>query len=183
YNNFVMLENKLKEDIVEASQFFRVENIDAAFFPVYDEDLEYVARQFKYFNINAQILGSENWYAAESSKNKNLVDYVDNAIFSSSYFYDTDKFIHRHFRNEFRKHMGVTPGKMEILGYDSGLMLLTVLSKSIKSREDMRRELATIHDLQGKKGVINMNENRVNDNVNILQYQNRQVVMLPKGSE
>lgn len=179
YNNFVMLENKIKEDVVEASQFFRVENVDAAFFPVYDEDLEYVARQFKYFNINAQILGSENWYSAQSSEDKKLSSYVNNAIFASTYYFDPDKFVYRHFKNEFRKHIGTTPGKMEIFGYDAGLMLLTVLSKDAKSREDLRKELAALHNLQGKKGMIDINRDRVNATVNILKYENNKVVPLP----
>ena len=156
YNNFVMLENRIKDNIVDASGFFRVENIDAVFFPAYDEDIEYVARQFKYFNINAQILGSENWYSAKSSKNKKLADYVNNAIFASSYFYDTEKLSFRLFKNEFRKAMGTTPEKMDLLGYDAGLVVFQVLAKGVKSRQAIRNEIAAIHNLQVRKGMVNL---------------------------
>ncbi|KAA3610575.1 MAG: hypothetical protein DWQ05_21385 [Calditrichaeota bacterium] len=184
YNNFVMLENSLKEDIVESSGFFRVENVNAAYFPVYDEDIEYVARQFTYFNINAQILGSENWYFAKSSKNKKLASYVDKAIFASSYFYDPEKLAFRLFRNEFRKAMGVTPEKMELLGYDTGLLIFGVFAKGTNTREATRNEIMAIHGLQGRKGIINIDEfSRVNKNVNILQFQENEVVKLPNEAD
>ncbi len=184
YNNFVMLENKIKDNIVDASGFFRVENINAAFFPVYDEDIEYVARQFKYFNINAQILGSENWYSAKSSKNKKLADYVNNTIFASSYFYDTEKLAYRLFRNEFRKTMGATPEKMELFGYDTGLIIFNVMAKGVKSRQAMRNEIAAIHNLQGRKGLISLDGmTRVNSKVNILQFQGKKIIRLANDTE
>ncbi|MCB9504483.1 MAG: hypothetical protein H6696_21360, partial [Deferribacteres bacterium] len=61
----------------------------------------------------------------------------------------------------------------------AGLMLLTVLSKDAKSREDLRKELAALHNLQGKKGMIDINRDRVNATVNILKYENNKVVPLP----
>lgn len=184
YNNFVMLKNKIKDNIVDASGFFRVENINGIFFPAYDEDIEYVARQFKYFNINAQVLGSENWYAAKSSKNKKLADYVNKTIFASSYFYDTEKLAFRLFRNEFRKAMGTTPEKMELFGYDAGLVIFQVLAKGVKSRQAMRNEIAAIHNLQGRKGLISLDsDTRVNGNVNILQFQGKKVVRLANEME
>jgi len=152
------------------------------FLPIYQEDIRYVARQLKYFNIQAQVFGGGEWYFDDLSKEKQLLSYVNNTIFASSYFYDPASFEFRAFTNKFRQAMKSTPGKWHLFGYDTANMILSILDGNRVSRSQLRNVLASYSMDFGKKGAIKFTPaTRVNQAVQILQIRGGKIVRLAKG--
>lgn len=182
WNDFVrrfMLETKSTESIVDQNSAYPVTNIDGVFLPIYQEDIEYVARQLRYFNINARIYGGEYWYISDLDKNKQLLRYVDGAVFASSYYYDPSDLAYITFRDRFRQAMGVTPEKWELVGYDTAGFLFSLLDGKKISRTAMHERLLTSRAYQGRKGAIAFDaETRVNRAVHLLQIRGTRIVPL-----
>ncbi len=183
WNDFlerVKAETHKDETIVEQSAAYPVTNIDAVFLPIYQEDIAYVARQLKYFNINAKILGGEYWYLTELDKKKTLLRYVDGATFVSSYYFDPESFEYKNFRDRFRKATGSTPERWELLGFDLGRFVFSLLGADKISRQDMRRRLLQSEPFIGRKGEIRFDpQSRVNQFIHILRIQGPRIVKLP----
>ncbi|MFQ5632262.1 MAG: penicillin-binding protein activator, partial [bacterium] len=115
FNLRVMMENDLDEPMVDLNSHFPVRNIDAVFLPIYSEDIKYIARQLSYYNINAQILGGEKWYNEAFFKDRDLMRYINGAIFASSFYVDVDSEIYKLFRDQFRIDFGVTPDRWAMI--------------------------------------------------------------------
>ncbi|MDQ7064104.1 MAG: penicillin-binding protein activator [candidate division KSB1 bacterium] len=187
WNDFlerVKAETHQDETIVEQSAAYPVTNIDAVFLPIYTEDIEYVARQLKYFNINAKILGGEYWYLTDLDRKKTLLRYVDGATFVSSYYFDPESFEYKNFRNRFRKATGSTPERWELIGFDIGSFVFSLLDASKISRQDMQMRLLQSRPFLGRKGEIRFDlQTRVNQFVHILRIQGPKIIKLPFDGE
>ena len=183
WNDFLqrfMIETDEKESIVELNSAYPVTNIDGVFLPIYREDIEYVARQLRYFNIDAKILGGEYWYITELDKKKQLLRYIDNTVFVSSYYYDPQGLAYQNFRNRFRQAMGLTPEKWELIGYDVANFIFSFLSEEKISRTAMHQHLLAAGRFSGYRGEIYFSpERRVNQAVHILQIRGNKIVRLP----
>ncbi len=156
-----------------------VNNINAIFLPLHQEDIRLVATQRAYYNLQSNILGGDDWYTDDITKSKELQRYVDGAIFASDYFINLDDARFKQFRNDFRIRMGTTPEKWEILGYDTAGLLLRAIQQDARSRNQIRRALRQMGVFSGIKGEIDMsNAENVNSKVNILQIRGTQVVKL-----
>jgi branched-chain amino acid transport system substrate-binding protein len=156
-----------------------VNNINAIFLPLHEEDIRLVATQRAYYNLQSLILGGENWYTDDITKSKELQRYVDGAVFASDYFINLDDARFKQFRNDFRLRMGTTPEKWEILGYDTASLLLKAMQQEARNRNQIRQALRQTGAFSGIKGEIDWrNAGNVNSKVNILQIRGAQVVKL-----
>lgn len=156
-----------------------VNNINAIFLPLHEEDIRLVATQRAYYNLQSNILGGDNWYTDDITKSKELQRYVDGAIFASDYFINLDDTRFKQFRNDFRIRMGTTPEKWEILGYDTASLLLKAMQQDARNRNQIRQALRRTGVFSGIKGEIDWrNAGNVNSKVNILQIRGAQVVKL-----
>ncbi|NIR52336.1 ABC transporter substrate-binding protein [candidate division KSB1 bacterium] len=152
-------------------------SIDGIFFPIYSEDIPYVAPQFALSNIRAQVLGGEYWDNLEVLSGSQVQPYVNAAIFVSDYFPNDDSIEFRNFRNEFRMAMRTTPERWEVFGYDALNVLEEVLKTGAKRGVEISRELQSLSDFKGMKGEITFKgNNRVNKEVNFLQFLNGKIM-------
>ncbi len=173
-------ETNQDETIVEQSAAYPVTNIDGIFLPIYQEDIEYVARQLKYFNINAKILGGEYWFLSELEKKRTLRRYIDGATFVSGYYFDPKDFSYRNFRDRFRKAVGVTPERWALFGFDLANFVFSLLDHQKISRSDFLHRLAASAPFEGREGRIEFNpQTRVNHSVYILRIEGSKIVKLP----
>lgn len=180
FNERFMLDNEEDKPIHELSAKYPVTNIDGVFLPIYQEDIKFVARQLKYFNLDAQILGGEYWYLTDFQKDKRILSYVDGAIFVSSYYYDTEGLAYTNFRNKFRTALGVTPEKWELLGYDTANLLFRALNNGRMLRPEVRDYLDSVSNFFGQSGQVTFKGgHRVNRVANILQIRGERIIKLP----
>lgn len=169
-------EAKAKGDELEEKDI-PVHSVDGIFFPVYSEDIPYIAPQFALSNIRAQVLGGEYWDALEILKAPQVEPYINGAIFVSDYFPDESSRHFRNFRNDFRLKMKTTPERWEAFGYDALNILKEVVKSGGISRQAINRNLSALSGYKGIKGNISFKgNNRVNSEVNLLQFINGRIV-------
>jgi len=152
-------------------------SIDAVFFPIYSEHIPYVAPQFALSNIQAQVLGGEYWDAGDLLQRSQIQPYVNGAIFVSDYFPQEDNPEFRDFRTQFRLQMKKTPERWEIFGYDAFQVLAQAINDGAKTSGELNSDLSTLQEFRGMKGEITFKgNNRVNSEVNFLQFVNGRII-------
>ncbi len=148
-----------------------VTNVSAVFLPLYAEDIRLVVYQLSSYNIPGVRLGGEHWQLLDLDVRKEIQRYLDGALFVSDVYVDWESERGRLFRNAFRKTMGATPERFDVLGYDAAALFLQCVKKGAKKPEEIRRALANVSGYLGMKGEIALdNPERVNSRVNILQF-------------
>ena len=149
-------------------------SIDGIFFPCYTEEIQYIAPQFAFANIKAQIFGGEYWYDFEKLRQNQ--NYVDGIIFCSGYYLDDTNPEFIKFRNDFRLVMKRTPAIMDFYGYDAmGVVEDAIAHKQI-TRDGIRDHLDNLQNFPGILGPITFKgNNRVNADVRILTFKNGRI--------
>ena len=151
-----------------------VTSIDAVFLPVYTEDISYVAPQLALYNIQAQLLGGEFWNDEEVLDQN--ARYVSGVVFPSDYYVSPTDMRFLRFRNRYRMQMGRTPDRMDVLGYDTARLLLSVIKKGAVERTDLLRALQDVTSFQGLLQPYRFDEKpRVNSFLHILRYENNTI--------
>ncbi len=152
-------------------------SIDGIFFPVYSDDIPYVAAQFASSNIRAQILGGEYWDNAEILSAAQIERHVNGAIFVSDFFPNEESRDFINFRNGFRISMKTTPERWEVFGYDAMNVLCKSLKEGAKTGQQIKQRLSSLDEYNGIKGMISFKDNnRVNKEVNFLQFLNGKII-------
>ena len=155
-----------------------VHAFDGLFMPIYQDDLSSLASQFAYWNIQAQLLGNEDWYNPEElKKNKN---YINGLIFLSDGYLNEESWDYRQFRNRFRMELNKTPERFEFLGFDSFNFILSVIdNKSLElSRRDILRSIQNRALYKGIYGNYLVGKKRYNNAVRLLKYVYGQIIPL-----
>ena len=155
-----------------------VKSIDAILLPVYQEDIDMVASQFAYSNIQAQVLGNSDWYDLNRLKrNKN---YINGLIFISDNFLDKNNWDYRQFLNKFRMTYHRTPEKYELLGYDNFNFILQAVANGNRKPE-RSNFLPIIKEQPRYEGILrrfNIGDKRYNNAARILKYYYGQLLPL-----
>ncbi len=147
-----------------------VTTIDGIFLPCYTEEIQYIAPQFAYANIRAQIIGGEHWY--DLDKLRSNQNYVDGVIFCSGYYFDETSTDFIKFRNDFRILMKRTPEVMESYGYDALRILIDAVAHQQVTREKIKEHLDQLENFPGLRGPITFKgNNRINSQVRVLTYK------------
>ncbi len=149
-------------------------SIDGIFFPCYTEEIQYIAPQFAFANIKAQIFGGEYWYDFEKLRQNQ--NYVEGIIFCSGYYFDETNPEFIKFRNDFRLVMKRTPQVMEFYGCDAMSVLADAIAHKQATREEIRDHLENLENFTGIMGPITFKgNNRVNVEVRILTFKNGRI--------
>jgi ABC-type branched-subunit amino acid transport system substrate-binding protein len=153
-----------------------VGNIDAIFVPIAtSEEIPIVSSQLKYFNIQAQILGSGDWNdVAALDQNR---QYTDGVIFFTDSYTDATSELYRTFEAKFRlANKNKTPGTNAMFGYDVTKMILQIVAQGNSRRKDIAKELAKVEGYNGLHSQISFTKDRVNTCLSVLQYKGRQIL-------
>jgi len=153
-------------------------SIDGIFIPCYSDEIDYIAPQFAYANIRAQIFGGEYWY--DTDRLRNNQKYLDGMVFSSSYFKDETSVDYIKFRNDFRKVMKKTPDILETYGIDAMGIILDAIKNKKTSREEIRKHLDELENYSGIRGPISFRgNNRVNSRIRLIQFKDGKLNPIP----
>ena len=155
-----------------------VTSFDAFFMPVYQDDINYIAPQFAYFNIQTQLLGNSDWYDLKAlKKNKN---YINGLIFVTDGFLNEQSWDYMQFRNSFRNRFKSTPEQFEITGYDGFRFVLSALPAG-KQAVSRSRIVDYLTDARAFKGIyknITLGQKRYNESARILKFVYGQLLPL-----
>jgi ABC-type branched-subunit amino acid transport system substrate-binding protein len=178
YDEYVRIakEELTKSETKLDSADIPVTGIDGIFIPIYKEDLPFIAPQIAYSNIRSQYLGNGDWYDLEQlKKNKN---YINGIIFVTDGFINEESWDYRRFRNEYRSSIKKTPSLYNIIGYDSFRYILSAISNvnSIIKRDEFLQRLENMENHIGIYRNIYLNEERVNQNLQLLRFNYGQII-------
>ncbi len=161
---------------VDSTQY-PVTTIQAVYLPITSPDeIGVVSSQIVYFNIQAQLLGSGEWYKfSELDANKR---YCNNVIFESDSYVDTSSASYRDLARRFAAQGRGAPTRYALYGYDTARLTLSLLASGATSRETLARALSGVRDYQGVHSRIGFSGGRVNGWLHILQYVSDSIVHL-----
>ncbi len=144
---------------------------DAVFLPVYKQDVEVMAAQFAYHNLQTHLLGNSDWYDLNAlRKNKN---YINGLVFVTDVYLNEESRDYIEFRNKFRTAYQKTPGQYELVGYDAFRFVLRAFSaQSSVNRVNVSSSLTAAPEFRGIGKDFNIGEKRFNNSARLLKYQN-----------
>jgi len=163
----IALRSKTKIDSADVP----VTAFDALFLPVYKQDIELMAAQFAYYNLQTHLLGNSDWNDLNAlRKNKN---YINGLVFVTDVYLNEESRDYIEFRNQFRTAYQKTPGQYELVGYDAFRFVL----RAFATRADLNRTnissiITTAPEFHGIGKNFNIGEKRYNDSARLLKYQN-----------
>ncbi len=180
YKVYLEMENeKIEETKAKIdSADIPVKVIESVFIPIFKEDLQFIAPQIAYSNIQAQYLGNGDWYNLEDlKKNKN---YINGIIFGTDGYLNEENRDYRRFRNEFRNMFKKSPSIYSILGYDSFKYAIQAFDPQTKnmSRNQYFQNLKSLNKYIGIYRVIDLNKKRYNRGFQLLKYNYGQIIPL-----
>ena len=170
----LIIENNIKID----STNIPVRAFDALFMPVYREDIDLIAPQFAYSNIQAQVLGNDDWYEPEAlKKNRN---YINGLIFITAGYINEENRDYRQLRNNFRLKYQTTPEKFDLIGFDSFNYILSMLSQNNQplSRNYFSQLMKSAGRYQGVYRHFTMGPERYNRSTRLLKFVHGVIVPL-----
>jgi ABC-type branched-subunit amino acid transport system substrate-binding protein len=179
YNGYIQSELEMLEesDTKIDSADIPVESIGGIFIPIFKEDLQFVAPQIAYSNIQSQYLGNGDWYDLEElKKNKN---YIDGIIFGTDGYLNEESWDFKRFKNEFRVKLKKTPTIYNLIGYDTfKYMLVPIEDNKPVSRAEYLNKLRQAKSYDGIYRKIRINDNNNNSNIHMLKYEYGQILPL-----
>ena len=153
-----------------------VRSIDGLFLPVYVEDIPYVASQFALYNIKSRILGGENWNNADVLR-RHQRD-VNSALFIAGSFLSESDLEYIEFVRDFRVATSTSPGIMAVYGYNIMNLIINAVDEGQRTGRQIIDYLKNVNNFEGLGTTISFSENRVNDYVNILQFQDGNIIKI-----
>jgi len=160
-----------KKDSVE----FRINSIDGLLLPSRASDVELIAPQIAYYNLNTVILGNANW--KDLSILRKQRGYLNRLTFVSDYYIDEKSEIYTRFEKEYSAKVGYPPDRLDLYGYDTMYALLSVFKPGEISREQIRKNLSSMEVYNGICRNISFvgNRPRVNSCAYILSFENNEI--------
>jgi len=145
--------------------------LDGMYLPLGDPgQLDYVAPQFNYFNIKAQVIGNNEWYDPERLRDNRA--YINGSLFLSDYYHDPADSSTRSLSGEFRRSTGATPTKFTYYGFDTMNLILAEFRDGVKTRNEIASNLVRMQGFRGIHGNVEFGGSRVNRYLHVLQYVN-----------
>ena len=130
-------------------------DFEALFVPVRHEEAVLIAPQVLFYNMRAvRLLGGSGW------NNPRLLEhgerYVEGAVFVDGFFPSSEEPTVARFVREYRTIFGNTPDIFSALGYDAAQIIFAAFARGAKTREDVRRHLASLRGFEGVMGLTDM---------------------------
>ncbi|MBI5019839.1 MAG: penicillin-binding protein activator [Ignavibacteriales bacterium] len=154
-----------------------ITSIQGLFLAISDqEDIGVLASQINYFNIKTQLFGSNEWYAPGNLEaNKR---YLNGIIFITDSYFDENDSRYKSVENIFIHEMKKRPSRYSIIGYDACRLILNKISDGNITREAVVHSLQSGKQFQGIHRRISFTENRINDEMYIMQFINGEIEKL-----
>ena len=155
-----------------------VPNIDAIFIPIASSDeIPVVSSQLKFFNIQAQILGTGDWNDADALDQNR--QYTDGVIFFNDSYYVPASQSYRTFVAKYQlSNKNKPPGANVLYGYDATKMLLQIVAQGKTRRAEIAGELSKVEGYDGLHTRISLSRNRVNSFLTAMQYKGGHILKL-----
>ena len=123
--------------------------IDAVYFPVPQNHIQYIAPQWAKHRFPAQLFGDGNWY--NTSLLNRYKSNIDSMYIASDYYWDSKDIDLRRYSKYFTQKTDQQPNRINIYGYESMDLLMQVIENGGNSSQEISDKLKS---LQGRHGII-----------------------------
>lgn len=154
-----------------------VNSIHGILFPITSADeIGMLTSQLNFYNINAQILGTSEWFdQSELDENSR---YTNNAIFISEFFVNQKDERVTSFVTRYKKMFRKEPSRNSYFGYDTMLLLIDQIARGGLNRETLKTMLADVYKFNGLHSKIDLRSNRINQEFHILKYASGKIIKI-----
>ncbi len=158
---------------------YPVTSIDVLFIPLTSSsEIPVISSQVKYYNFQAQIIGTGDWYDLEELDQNR--QYTDGVIFFVDSYVDVNDTKYQEFQLQYQQAMkGKLPTTNSLITYDVTKLVLQKISEGSSRRSDLAFVLAQSHYTGWRSDII-FHKKRVNTSMNVLQYKGRTLHYLGK---
>jgi branched-chain amino acid transport system substrate-binding protein len=155
-----------------------VNNIDAIFIPIASTDeIPIVSPQLKYFNIQAQVIGTGDWNDINALDQNR--QYTDGTMFAVDSYINPESEAYKLFVARYQAaNKNTPPGTNALFGYDVAKMILQIISQGKTRRSELAAALSKVEEFIGLHSKITLSLNLVNSCLTILQYKGRKVLRI-----
>ncbi len=139
-------------------------SIDAIYMPIHPDHLDYVGAQYPAYNLDAIVVGNDNWADLEILRKENIGPHFAGLVVISNYNNHQIDLLNNNFDN---KHTGYFYQAIDCYN-----LLTKSLTEASASNKSLLQILSNIDDFSGLFGTYNFTErgNHVNSTLNILQF-------------
>lgn len=139
-------------------------SIDAIYMPIHPDHLDYVGAQYPAYNLDAIVVGNDNWADLEVLRKENIGPHFAGLVVISNYNYHQIDLLNNNFDN---KHTGYFYQAIDCYN-----LLIKSLTEANTSNKSLLQILSNIDDFSGLFGTYNFTErgNHVNSTLNIVQF-------------
>ncbi len=155
---------------------YPVSSIDVIFCPISNShEIGVLSSQLAFYNINATILGSGEWYDAnELDLNKR---YTDGVIFGSDRWVERNDQTNR-ILSKYAQRFGRTISENVMFGYDVMTLIIHQFKDGALTRDQLADALKKVNEFTGIRNTISLTKDRVNSSIHILEYKHGAVSKL-----
>ena len=121
--------------------------IEAVYFPVPQNHIQYIAPQWAKHRFPAQLLGDGNWY--NTSLLKRYRSNIDSMIIASDYYWDSRAIDLRRYSKYFTQKTDKQPNRINIYGYESMDLLMHVIENGGNTASEISDKLNNLEDRYG----------------------------------
>ena len=125
---------------------------EAIFIPGSADKVGLILPQLVYYNVSGfQILGGNGLNSPELIKVGGK--YAEGVIFVDGFFSRSENPVVREFVERYRVFYHKEPDILAAQSYDAAIMILGIIKKGARNREDIKRELLNLHEYNGVTGI------------------------------
>lgn len=136
-----------------------VVNFDAVFIPDNPKSLGQISAMLSYVGVRSiYLLGTNIWNSPGLAKRAGL--FASNTVFVDSFNADDNHFKSSAVAKEFQNVFKETPGSFEIQGYDTALMIRSLINKGANTREQLSQGLSGLKDVPGSLSMMSVDSER-----------------------
>ena len=130
-------------------------DFEALFAPVRHEKAVLIAPQVPFYNMRGvRLLGGSGWNDPRLLEHGER--YVEGAVFVDGFFPGSAESGVARFVNEFKSIFKKTPDIFSALGYDAAQIVFSAIAHGARTREGVRRYLASLRGFEGVTGLTDM---------------------------
>jgi branched-chain amino acid transport system substrate-binding protein len=135
-----------------------------------------ISSQLVYFNIQAQILGSGEWFSLPELDEHRR--YTSGVLLESDSFVDTTKPAYQEWASGYKARFHRRPSKNSLFGYDTADLLLATIRDGAGTRQALAKALAGVRNFRGFHSAMGFSPRRVNNCLSILRFDGQNIVFV-----
>ena len=134
-------------------------DFDALFIPDGPKAIGQIAPMLAYNDIkNVYLIGTNIWNSKEFLRRGQ--NFVSQSLFTDSLNTGDEKYRNSAFFKKYKETYKRSPSSFALQGYDSGLIVRSVLSRDVQSRLDFVNEMKRNHGIPGALNTLNLNKHK-----------------------